>query len=99
MLCGKFIPSQQLSEQSFTYCATKWDASQQHEQHKITIVGTNLSVAHLQLKYLLYVMLLVQQCTKNLLSGQPIEIMENRFIFCAESTEINQSTKNSKCQS
>lgn len=81
------------------YCATKWDASQQHEQQKITIVGTNISVAHLQLKYLLYVMLLVLQCTKNLLSRKPMEIVENHVIFSAEGAEISRSRKIPKCQS
>lgn len=52
MLCGRLIPVQQLSESHLLYCVTKWDTSQQHEQQKIMIVGTNLSVAHLQLKYL-----------------------------------------------
>lgn len=81
------------------YWATKWDAGQQHEQHRIMMVHTNLSVAHLQLKYLLYVKLLVPQCTKSLLSRQPIEIVENHFVFFAEGTEISQSRKIPKCQS
>jgi len=39
LLLNSFLSSHLL------YCATKWDASQQREQHKITTVGTNLSVA------------------------------------------------------
>lgn len=59
-------------------------------------MGTNLPVAHLQLKYLLYVILLVLQCTKNLLSKKPIQIVENDFIILQKALRLARAEK---CQS